>query len=227
MANMLFMDVGLAHVDYDEKDAAFWDDKEGMSESIYEEADFLCLPRYWDIVEWLDHVPPRKMTVDRRYIGVPVNYHAEKSRHKMARDRQILYEIIGECTLIKGLKNHPFFQLPGEDEFTIGVVKMLATRSIPIWLVLASQIQCDIRYILEENVTYCHQQLQEMGDRVQQILGNYMGFVEQFDVCNFSEHFVFLSGYIWEFSCVFKCLGSSETLENISRTLKSFSIKQC
>jgi hypothetical protein len=36
MANMLFFDVGLAHVDYDQKSAAYSEDEEGMSETIYE-----------------------------------------------------------------------------------------------------------------------------------------------------------------------------------------------
>lgn len=88
---------------------------------------------------------------------------------------------MAECTLLKGLKNLPDFHPPVEDELTLGIIKMLATRRIPIWLVLACQMQCDIRYILEESVTNCHQQVLDMGDRVQDILGNYMEFVEEID----------------------------------------------
>lgn len=40
MANLLFFDRGLAHVNYDEKQAMFEGDHSGMNESIYEEADF-------------------------------------------------------------------------------------------------------------------------------------------------------------------------------------------
>jgi hypothetical protein len=87
LANMLFIDVGLAHVDYDGKQTAFENDHEGMNEAIYEEADFLCIPRYWDLSEWLSHIPPKKMTVMPHYRGVPVNYHAENCEKKMARDR--------------------------------------------------------------------------------------------------------------------------------------------
>jgi len=87
LANLLFIDVGLAHVDYDGKQAAFENDAEGMNEAIYEEAEFLCLPRYWDLVEWLSHVPPKKMTTNGNYHNVPVTYHADNSDKKMARDR--------------------------------------------------------------------------------------------------------------------------------------------
>jgi len=117
-----------------------------------------------------------------QYIGKPVTYHADSYGDKVYRDRQIVYELIAECCLIKALKNHPSFHLPGEDEFTRGVITMLATRRIPIWLILASQVQCDIRYILESEVEQCHQELQKTGSRVQRILGDYIRFAVDFDV---------------------------------------------
>lgn len=82
---------------------------------------------------------------------------------------------------MKGLKNLPDFHPPVEDELTLGIIKMLASRRVPIWLVLACQLQCDIRYILEESVTNCHSQVLDMGARVQGILGSYMEFVEEID----------------------------------------------
>lgn len=87
LANMLFIDVGLAHVDYNGKQTAFENDQEGMNEAIYEEADFLCIPRYWDLSEWLSHVPPKKMTIMPHYRGVPIDYHVNNCERKMARDR--------------------------------------------------------------------------------------------------------------------------------------------
>jgi hypothetical protein len=58
MADMLFYNIALAHVDYHEKDVLYGDDKEAMDEAIHEEADWLCLARYWD----QKNVPPKKMT---------------------------------------------------------------------------------------------------------------------------------------------------------------------
>ncbi|RDL42300.1 uncharacterized protein BP5553_02279 [Venustampulla echinocandica] len=180
MANMLFMDVGLAHVDYDEKTAKYEGDQAKMNNAIYEEADWLCLPRYWDLFEWLKNVPPRKVTTQPAFLHKPIIYQAEGAEEKMARDRQILYEMIVECTLIKPLKSDPNFQIPGEDEFTVGLVEMLASRDIPIWLVLASQIHCDVRGLLEEY--NCHDQVLAMGERVQSIIGDYITFAKDFDI---------------------------------------------
>jgi hypothetical protein len=41
MANLLFFEKGLAHVDYDEKDAMFDGNHSGMNEAIFEEADYI------------------------------------------------------------------------------------------------------------------------------------------------------------------------------------------
>ncbi|TVY68961.1 hypothetical protein LSUE1_G008498 [Lachnellula suecica] len=70
MANMLFLDVGLLHVDYD----AEADGEEGQRESIYEEADFLCLPRYWDLFEFLNHIPPKKIVTSTPFQGILSSY---------------------------------------------------------------------------------------------------------------------------------------------------------
>lgn len=99
----------------------------------------------------------------------------------MSRDEQILYELVAECCLVKAFKNLGSFSMPGEDEFMKGIITMLATRRIPIWLIFASQILCDIRYILESEAEQCHQELQRMGSRVQAILGDYIEFAEGLD----------------------------------------------
>jgi hypothetical protein len=41
MANMLFLDIGLAHVDYDAKDGMYKCDQADMDDLIYEEADWI------------------------------------------------------------------------------------------------------------------------------------------------------------------------------------------
>ena len=41
-------------------------------------------------------------------------------------DRQITYEMLAECCLIKPLRAHQDFSIPGEDEITRGVIEMLA-----------------------------------------------------------------------------------------------------
>lgn len=167
MAEMLFIHRGLAHVDYEAQDVECGDDDDLMNEAMYHEVDFLCLPRYWDLFDWLLHIPPRQSQFNQTYREVPLNYHAENYLDKYARDRQIMYEIISGCTVIERIRTRGSFSIPGEDEFTIGILKMLANRHIPIWLILASQIQCDIQYLLEEGASNCHLQVQVMGRRVE------------------------------------------------------------
>jgi hypothetical protein len=182
MANLLFFERGLAHVDYDKKSAMFEGDPDGMNDAIYEEADFICLPTYWSLSEWIRMAPPKKIPTLGHYIGKTPNYQAKKSKGKMKRDKQILFEILAECCLLKAFKNDPGFMLPGEDELTIGLIKMLAIRRIPIWLVFASQIFIDIRWILETSVSKCHDELLQMGKRVDSILNNYISFSKDFDM---------------------------------------------
>jgi hypothetical protein len=98
----------------------------------------------------------------------------------MGRDRQITYEMLAECCLIKPLRAHRDFSISGEDEITRGVIEMLADRQVPIWLIFAIQIQCDVRYILEADVTRYHRELQNMGLRVSVILENYIRFADGF-----------------------------------------------
>ncbi len=182
MADMLFFDVGLAHVDYDGKDAAFKNDQEGMNDSIYEEADWIFLCRYWDLVEWLEHIPPRKMpgNIAVQFKYKPVTYLVEHSREKMSRDKQILYELLSECCLLKGLRKAAGSNIPGEDFLTTGIIDMLETREISIWIMISCQIMCDIRYILDEDVIRCHQELVKVGKRYHGILGTYLDFSKDF-----------------------------------------------
>jgi len=137
------------------------------------------MPRFWDLKNWLDHVPPRKITVIQLMWPDHVKYQAQHCNQKMTRDRQILHELISECTLLKGLKRDPSFRIPAEDEFTIGVIEMLASRRIPTWLVVAAQIMCDIRYVLEEGAEHCHTELLQMGARVTNILSSYLEYAAE------------------------------------------------
>lgn len=142
MTDMLFYDAGLAHVDYDklEKDAQMG--TVDMNEAISEEADWLCLPRYWHLVKWLEFAPPGKVPTNPQFIGVPIDFRTEGVKAKAARDRRVCDELLMECCLLKPLMKRSDFSIPGLDELTRGVVTMLQTRKIPIWLIFACQIQC-------------------------------------------------------------------------------------
>ncbi len=142
MTAMLFVDIGIAHGDYDAVDESSLDEK------IYEEADWLCLHRYWNLVEWLQMAPPRKVpSTFPQYIGVPIDYHPEGTEGKSSRDKRICYELLIECCLLKPLLKRSNAHIPGEDELTRGIITMLQTRVIPIWLIFAFQIQCQYFFL--------------------------------------------------------------------------------
>lgn len=127
--------------------------------------------------------PPNKIPTLGHLIGTTPDYHAQDSEGRMERDRQILHEMLAECCLIKAFKNGPSdFLIPGEDELTIGWTTMLATRRAPIWLIFASQIFCDIRWILESDVSKCQEELLRMGNRVDSILNSYINFAKDFTI---------------------------------------------
>lgn len=124
--------------------------------------------------------PPRKIPTLTPFLGTTPDYHAQDSEGRINSNRQIIHEMLAECCLIKALKRSPDFLIPGEDELTIGWTTMLATRKIPIWLIFATQMFCDIRWILEPDVPRCHHELLRMGKRVNSILKTYLNFAKDF-----------------------------------------------
>jgi hypothetical protein len=108
-------------------------------------------------------------------------YYATSYGGKVSRDEQILYELIAEYYLTKAFKNLRRFSMPREDKFMKGIITILATQRIPICLIFSSQIQYNIRHILESEAEQCHQELQRMGSRVQAILRDYIEFAEGLD----------------------------------------------
>lgn len=64
-------------------------------------------------------------------------------------------------------------EFPAEDELQRGIVEMLESRKIPIWLIFACQVFLDIRYILEADVDRAHHELIATGVRIRRGL-NYL-----------------------------------------------------
>lgn len=136
LSEMLFTEIGLAHVDYEAEDS-------GSHENISAEADWLALPRFWNLEEWIRMTPPKGIPATfERFLNEPLEFQCDDWKRKMERDKRFCYELITECCLIKVLKKDRTFQLPAEDELTRGVTTMLNTRTIPIWLVFAMQVHC-------------------------------------------------------------------------------------
>jgi hypothetical protein len=50
-------------------------------------------------------------------------------------------------------------EIPGQDELTKGTLNMVRTKNIPIWLVLAFQVQLDIHYMLLKDTSRAQDKL--------------------------------------------------------------------
>lgn len=181
IVDLLFFEGYLIHVD-DKAQKNMVAHEEDTYEALNAEADWICMFRYWALDEWLQNAPPRGVPAAQQMFFEPIYYHGSTVNEKTQRDRQILYEMIAECSLLKAMHLNPDFQVPAEDEFSKGIMRMLKTRTIPIWLVFASQTMCDIRYILEDNVFLCHDELRYQGRRVRGILTKYIDFADNFDM---------------------------------------------
>lgn len=85
MTAMLFIEIGMPHVDYDVIEREGRRDKSIADEKIYEEADWLCLPIYWSLVEWLEMAPPRKIpsTFDDSTSGSPLTTMQEATMENL------------------------------------------------------------------------------------------------------------------------------------------------
>lgn len=59
--------------------------------------------------------------------------------------------------------------VPVEDELHREMLQMLATKTLTMWLVFATQVYVDIRYILESDVDRAHEELMSTGKRITQI----------------------------------------------------------
>ena len=80
--------------------------------------------------------PPGKVPTVPEFIETKTNYKVTNVEQKFKREKRIMGELLQEAVLMKALKKYgDNFRIPGEDEFTIGLVKMIISRKIPIWLV--------------------------------------------------------------------------------------------
>ena len=102
IADVFLSDIATFRVDYNTANT------NGMLPDIpeltYQGGSWICLGRYYDLVEWLDHVPPKKIPTMGMFLGQPMVYGASTPREMGARDRRIIYEMLADCCLIKALQ---------------------------------------------------------------------------------------------------------------------------
>src|SRR5450432_1150857 len=113
ISNLLFVDQGLAHIDYDSQ----LDDPDGLDQAIYEEADWIGLPVYWDLTGLMGSMGPAAVPIVPP--ADPLKGKGRYTVNEMMRwGRDVLVELIAEVCVLKGLKKHTDMRIPGEDELT-------------------------------------------------------------------------------------------------------------
>ncbi|TGO48974.1 hypothetical protein BOTNAR_0450g00090 [Botryotinia narcissicola] len=101
---------------------------------------------------------------------------------KIVLNRKILHELLYE---VSHLEEETATSVDGnytEDAFTTGVRNFLTTKQIPVWLVFAAQIMCDIRFILGKEVVHCHDEVIIFSSHILQNLYNCFTMAEIHDL---------------------------------------------
>ncbi|KAH8586168.1 hypothetical protein B0O99DRAFT_83821 [Bisporella sp. PMI_857] len=179
MAHLLFFDRGLAHVDYAQAEKKYADNIEVMDEQFYDEMQWVCMDINNALEAWLHLCPPGKVPTVVDFLQENVDYRPSDVKGKMLRDKRIAHELLQEGTMMRAIRKYnENFSIPGEDEFTLGIIRMMTTRHVPIWLIFATRVQVDIRCILENDAIRCHEELQMVGKRINFTLGNYCNFTK-------------------------------------------------
>ncbi|TGO10171.1 hypothetical protein BTUL_0142g00080 [Botrytis tulipae] len=135
--------------------------------------DYLSYTTWLILSEWHD-----KFSVDQcqRHSDHQVVAQGENTKFtledKIVFNRKILHELLYE---VSHLNEETATIADGnytEDDFTTGIRDFLTTKKIPVWLVFAAQIMCDIRFILGKEVVHCHDEVILFSSHILQNLYN-------------------------------------------------------
>ncbi|KAH8805514.1 hypothetical protein F5884DRAFT_448221 [Xylogone sp. PMI_703] len=121
---------------------------------LFDIADWLCLPVYQILSSFLPVIQQSRIPICKpEFFGkLDLVEHALDPREKFNQDKivlleRLLPEFMFYSRLLDPRTKKPVHVL-GEDSLTKGVVQMVHTKEISIWLVLALQVQLDIHYML-------------------------------------------------------------------------------
>ncbi|TGO22477.1 hypothetical protein BPAE_0167g00200 [Botrytis paeoniae] len=85
-------------------------------------------------------------------------------------NRNILHELLYEVWHLKKEMTASEHRNYFEDDFTKGIKEFLTTKEMPIWLIFAAQIMCDIRFTLGKEVVHCHDEVVLFSSHILQSL---------------------------------------------------------
>ena len=149
---------------------------------LFDIADWTCLPVYVILYSFLDAIEPGNVPICKAgYFGkLNLGEDLLTPEEKFTQDKIVLLErFIPEIIFLANMHDKGTglsLELPGEDELTKGIRKLVSAKQIPIWLVLALQIQLDIHYMLLADTSRAHNELFNAGIRTVVILTKYLDF---------------------------------------------------
>lgn len=172
MAEMLFLDYGMVHIDYNSY--ADLDEDESNDRILTHEADWLGLVTFWDMSGIIENTPPGKVaTLPPSMMKPPSElYGATKAVDRREFMNRVIMEYMQEAATIKALKKNGFEPriIPAETEVLLGFQRALEYRILPSSVVFSVQLYVDIRYIMEAKVGDAFAAMQETGQWVDRTL---------------------------------------------------------
>ncbi|KAK3305884.1 uncharacterized protein B0T15DRAFT_556398 [Chaetomium strumarium] len=160
MMNMLFIEFGVEHADYDSYDDL---DEEESNERIWrDESDWLALSSYYTPGEVLTRVPPGKVPMIALSNRSPVVYGANNAKEWRVFEDRVARDLILESAHLKALKKNrqEYFQLPSETTLLFGLQECLEWKDFDSALIFSLHLWVDIRYITETEHVKPFEQLQ-------------------------------------------------------------------
>ncbi|CAG8981259.1 hypothetical protein HYALB_00003857 [Hymenoscyphus albidus] len=119
---------------------------------------YLLLWTYLQVIQRRGHIVPICKPEHRGTLNLNGDHPNPEEKYKQ--DKIFLCEhFIPEVLHLRNIKGYyksGNIKLPAEDELTGGIFEMVGTNEIPIWLVLALQVQLDIYYTLLEDMDRPH-----------------------------------------------------------------------
>lgn len=122
--------------------------------------DYLCYTTWSVLSEWHGEFPvDQRQRSSNHRVAVPEDTKKFTLKDKIDLNRNILHELLYEVDHLKKEMISNDFRNFFQDGFTKGIRDFLNTKEVPIWLVFAAQVMCDIRFILGKEVVRCHDEV--------------------------------------------------------------------
>ncbi|TGO90585.1 hypothetical protein BPOR_0058g00040 [Botrytis porri] len=142
-------------------------DKSQEHNAVVRTEEYLCYTTWSVLSEWHREFSMDQHQGSSNHRAVPPEDTKKVTlEDKISFNRNILHELLYEVCHLRENKISNENRNDFEDAFTKGIRDFLTTKEIPIWLVFAAQIICDIRFILGKEVVRCHDEVVLFSSRI-------------------------------------------------------------